>query len=199
MSLQYIVASPGRSGSVFTTMVIAKSLKLLPLFDSKQIATVNSPSILHTHEAHFQANKDITVVCVQRKNIFNEIVSAIIAEHYREWYAYTSNGDPFVVDRDMFEVKYIWHKWWHKAFDHYTTYTNKTYVTFEDFIGNSQKLCNLLNIPEVNYQSEPSLKKPHECILNFDQLPEMFDWFENNPEFQNPDITNYNWVDLKKL
>jgi hypothetical protein len=61
MSLQYIVASPGRSGSVFTTLVVTKSLKLTALFDDKQSLHINSPAILHTHNAHFQAGEYIPV------------------------------------------------------------------------------------------------------------------------------------------
>jgi len=197
--LKYIVASPGRSGSVFTTLVIAKSLKLNVLFDDKELINIDSPSILHTHNAHFQTDKNIPVICVQRKNLFNEIISAVIAEHYQEWNTYTSTGEPFVVDAELFETKYIWHKWWHDAFNYYTDYVNKTYILFEDFIGNSQYLCNALNIPNVSYQSCASIRKPSEYILNLDYLKEQFDIFENDSTFQNLDITKYNWIDLKKL
>jgi hypothetical protein len=198
MNLKYVVASPGRSGSVFTTLVIANSLKQTALFNDNEITNINSPSILHTHNAHLQVDKTIPVICVQRKNLFNEIISAVIAEHYQEWNTYTNTGEPFVVDADLFETKYIWHKWWHRAFNHYTDYTNKTYLIFEDFIGNSQRLCNILNIPEVNYQSQPSIRKPSECILNLNHLQERFTMLENNSEFQASDITKYDWVDLKK-
>jgi hypothetical protein len=180
-------------------MVIAKSLNLTPLFESKKVLTVDRPAVLHTQDARFQANKDIPVICVQRKNLFNEVISAVIAEHYQEWNTYTTVGDPFVADLNVLEQKYIWHKWWHKAFNHYTIYTNKTYITFEDFIGNSQQLCNILSIPEINYQSQPALRKPHECILNFDQLIETFNLYENNLQFQNSDIKTYDWFDLKKI
>jgi hypothetical protein len=196
--LKYVVASPGRTGSVFTTLVIAKSLKLNKLFDDRDLINLNSPSILHTHNAHCQVDKNIPVVCVQRKNLFNEVISAVIAEHYQEWNTYTNTGEPFEVDAELFETKYIWHKWWHKAFNHYTDYTNKTYIMFEDFIGNSRYLCNLLNIPIVDFQSCASIRKPSECILNFEHLKEQFDIFENNLEFQSSDITTYNWIDLKK-
>jgi hypothetical protein len=199
MNLKYIVASPGRSGSVFTTVVVAKSLKLTALFDDNESLNIDSPAILHTHNAHFQANKHTPVICVHRKSLFNEIVSAVIAEHYQEWNTYTNAGDPFLVDANLFKTKYIWHKWWHKAFDHYTDYTAKTHIVFEDFIGNSKHLCNILNIPVVNHQSQQSIRKPDECILNLAQLKDVFNMFENDLQIQHSNITDYNWVDLKKI
>lgn len=194
MSLQYIVASPGRAGSVFTTLVISNSLKLTPLFDVGLVSN-ETQSVLHTHDPCFQADKNIPVICTQRKNLFDQIISSYMANQYQEWYQYTDNGDSFVADINIFEKKYTWYKFWNRAFDTHTTYLNKTYITFEDFIGNSRKLCNILNIPEIDFQSQQSMRNPQEYILNYSQLKEKFDLIENDLHIQTTNNEIYNWAD----
>lgn len=199
MNIKYMVASPGRSGSIFITLAVSRSLGLMPVFDNQGFDTSSTRSmILHTHDAMLQLPNDPVVICPSRDNLFKEVCSAVIAEHYNEWYDYTDNHQPFVADLDQFDVKYIWHKRWLEAFEHYTKYTNKIYLKFEEFIGNSVKLCQLLGIPPVEYVSKPSPRRPEQCIINFQQIKDRFVELESDLALKQIPVEYYNWKDHKK-
>jgi hypothetical protein len=202
MGVKYLVASPGRSGSIFVTMTIAKSLRLQSVF-SLSTENINSAVsiVRHTHDATLQLpNHDIVVVQPYRCNLFKELVSAVISETYNEWSdnSYTGNREPFVCDLDLFRIKYIWHKKWHQAFEHYTVYSNRVYLCFEDFIGNSSAVCKALDIPTCNLKTQKSPYSENN-ILNIDQLQQEFDILEKDQTIQTAPIENFTWVDLKAL
>jgi hypothetical protein len=199
MAIEYLVASPGRSGSVFACLVIAKALDMRVIAGNWRNFSLDRPTVLHSHEAKLQIHKDVCVVQVHRKDVFAQVISAIIAEQYNEWASYDPVGkQPFVADIDTFYDKYTWHKKWHQAFEHYTQYTNVQHVWFEDFIGDAEKLCALLNIP-----TKPNLPKSqkspygHERILNIDQLQQEYQRLEQDQELQQRAIYEFNWEDLK--
>jgi hypothetical protein len=198
MQIKYIIASPGRSGSIFVANTISRSLGYTVIYASHTTVLENNmPPIYHTHDATFQIpDNNLIVVQPYRKDIFKEIISAVIAEKYNEWFVYSNKQEPFVVDLETFKNKYQWHKNWHRAFEHYTRYKYRKYLCFEDFIGNSIKICNYLGIPEVKYHSE---KSPYttQQILNFDELQEEFIKLELNPYLQNEPIETQNWTDQR--
>jgi len=199
MPIKYLVASPGRSGSVFVSWVMAKSLNLQPIYSDWRKLTVDQPAVLHSHEAKLQLDKDVTVIQVHRRDVFAQVISAIIAEEYNEWRVYqVTDKQPFVADIDKFYDKYVWHKKWHQAFEYYTQYTNVQHVWFEDFIGNAERLCDLLNIPKKD-DLPKSQKSPYNqnYILNIEQLKQEFRRLENDTHLQQCAIQEFNWDDLK--
>jgi len=198
MIIKYIIASPGRSGSIFTANVISKSLGYPIIFaNHKKTLENTAPVILHTHDATFQIpDNNLIVVQPYRRDIFKELISAVIAEKYKEWFTYSNNQQPFIVDLPTFRNKYQWHKHWHRAFEHYTKYKHRKYLCFEDFIGDSIKICKYLDIPPVTYCSDKSPYNKQQ-ILNFDELQQEFISLELNPYLQNEPIETQNWTDRK--
>lgn len=175
MSVKYIVCSPGRSGSIFVSMTIARSLNMrLIMSNQTALPATSEPIVYHSHDAQLQLpDQDITVVHVTRSDLFAEIVSAIICEQYNEWFDYSGKGQPFVADMEVFEQKYNWHKNWHRAHHKLTQYTNRRYLKFEEFIGRSEVVCQQLGIPVVNIRTQ---KSPYSQanILNLAQLQQRF-------------------------
>jgi hypothetical protein len=199
-NLKFVVASPGRCGSVFTTMVLCKSLNLLPLFtnNTERIVT-NKPFVMHLHDATWLIPDHVRIVCPRRRNLLKETLSAVISEQFQEWNNYTGQHSPFLADIEMFEIKYIWHKKWFKAFDHYQKNQDKTFIYFEDFIGNSENLCGLLNIPTVTIQSQKSPYDPYQYILNIKELEKKFLELEQDQKLQNTPIDCFDWSDKKNV
>lgn len=140
----------------------------------------NIPIVYHSHDAQLQLDPDTPVLHVIRKDLFNEIISAVISEQYNEWYSYTGNKSPFTADLCMFEQKYFWHKHWHNAHRALTNYTNRQDLIFEEFIGKSEVICNQLNIPIVTFNTN---KSPYSQanILNINELKEKFSELEAQP------------------
>lgn len=202
MGVRYLVASPGRSGSIFVTVTIAKSLQLTPVFSWPQENTNDhTPLVLHSHNAKLQLPDDnIVVVQPYRRNLFKELVSAVIGETYNEWSdeSYSGQGAPFVCDINLFRTKYAWHKKWRQAFEYYTSYTNRVYLCFEDFIGNSLAVCESLGIPKVYHTSKKSPYSEN-TILNIDQLRLEFEKLEQDQELQNESVEKISWVSQKKI
>jgi hypothetical protein len=192
MTIKYMVCSPGRSGSIFVATTIAKSLRIRPVMSNQEsLPFSKSPIVYHSHDAQLQLDLDIPVLHVMRKNLYAEIISAIICEQYNEWTVYTGNKPPFVADLEIFEQKYIWHKYWHQAHRALTQYHNRQVLVFEDFIGRSEIVCSQLNIPLVSMQTN---KSPYseQNILNIDELKEKFNKLESMPP-----MTTWNAEDWK--
>lgn len=199
MTIQYLVASPGRSGSIFACSVVARAMHLYPIYGNWRNLPLVRPSVLHSHEAKLQLNPDVKVIQVHRRNVFAQIISAMIAEEYNQWSNYdATNKKPFVANIDQFFDKYIWHKKWHQAFEHYTQYKNVQHVWFEDFIGNAEKLCTLLNIPQTSNLPH-SKKSPfgEHYISNIERLKKEFNHLENDTSLQQSAVEKFNWDDLK--
>lgn len=196
--MNYLIASPGRSGSIFVTQTIGQSLKRSTQY-SHRLSADNLPQsfIYHTHDATLQLpDHDLTVIQPQRKDLFAEIVSALIAEHYNQWTEYTPEQTPFVADLDMCYDKYVWHKYWHKAFETLTRYQHRIYLTFEQFIGRSAVVCKALGIPSVDLVTQ---KSPHSVknILNIEQVKSLFDKLENDRLLHARSVTDFDWQDHK--
>jgi hypothetical protein len=202
MNIKYLVASPGRSGSIFVTATIAKSLNYRAMFSpAQQNINLNTPMVRHTHDATLQLpDNEIIVVQPYRQNLFRELISAVIAETYNEWSdsSYTGNGTPFVCDLEMFTNKYVWHKKWHQAFEYYTVYSRRIHLCFEEFIGNSAAVCQALDIPVVDLATKKSPYSENN-ILNVDQLQQEFEKLEQDQELQNAPIENFIWKNLKEV
>jgi hypothetical protein len=175
MTVKYLVASAGRSGSIFVALTIAQSLRLrLVMSNQEPLPDTDEPIVYHSHDAQLQLpDQDLQVVHVTRDGVFGEIISAVICEQYNEWSRYSGKGQPFVADLDVFEQKYNWHKNWHRAHHTLTKYKNRHYLKFEDFIGRSDVVCKQLNIPLVITRTQ---KSPYSSknILNLEQLTQRF-------------------------
>jgi len=181
MAVKYIVGSPGRSGSIFVALTIAKSLGIRAVMSNQEPMPQSSNLIVyHSHDAQLQLNSDIPVLHVMRKNLYAEIISAMVCEQYNEWAFYTGNKPPFVADLEMFEQKYFWHKYWHQAHRELTHYTNRKILVFEDFIGHSEILCDQLEISRIKIQTNKNLYSENN-ILNANELKEKFDELESMP------------------
>ncbi len=181
MAIKYLVCSPGRSGSIFVTLTIAKSLKIRSVMSNiSQLPNNDEPIVYHTHDAQLQLDSNIPVLHIVRKNLFAEIISAIICEEYNEWFRYTGNKDPFVADLDRFEEKYFWHKHWHAAHRAMTNYKHRQELSFEEFIGSSETICDQLQIPRVQVETD---KSPYSVdnIINIQELRHKFNSLEQQP------------------
>lgn len=195
MTIKYLIVSPGRSGSIFVALTISQSLRI-PAVMSNQSALPNTSKsfVYHSHDAQLQLDPDIPVLHIMRKDLFAEIISAVISEQYNEWAIYTGNKPPFVADLEMFDQKYRWHKYWHQAHRALTKYNHRQILNFEEFIGRSELICDQLQIPQVRFQTS---KSPYsqKNILNIDELKNRFAQLEQEPE---PETWNSNeWKDLK--
>lgn len=199
MNIKYLIASPGRTGSIFVAHTIARSLGYEVVFDSNLLITPapenNTPVVYHSHDATLQFDKDIIVIQPYRKNIFNAIISAVISEEYREWNIYTGNKLPFVADLEIFKEQYIWHRYWNKMFTQSTKYNNRINLCFDDFIGDSQKICSSLNIPLTSYTSTMSPYKNN--VLNVIELEEYYKQLEK--EFTNNIPELFKEIHSKKI
>jgi hypothetical protein len=175
MTVKYLIASAGRSGSIFVALTIAQSLRMrLVMSNQEPLPDTNEPLVYHSHDAQLQLpDQDLQVIHVTRDDVFGEIISAVICEQYNEWSSYSGNGQPFIADLDIFEQKYNWHKNWHLAHHALTKYKNRHYLKFEDFIGRSDVICKQLDIPLVITRTQ---KSPYSSknILNIDQLLQRF-------------------------
>jgi hypothetical protein len=176
MTVKYLVCSAGRSGSIFVALTIAQSLKMrLVMSNQEPLPNTDQPVVYHSHDAQLQLpdQTDLQVIHVTRKDLFSEIISAVICEQYNEWFGYSGNGQPFVADLNIFEQKYNWHKNWHRAHHALTQYNNRHYLKFEEFIGRSEVICQQLNIPVVSTHTQ---KSPYSLknILNLEQLTQRF-------------------------
>lgn len=197
MAVKYLVCSPGRSGSIFVTLTIAHSLGIRPIMSNKSPLPVNDiPVVYHSHDAQLQLDPDVPVLHVTRNDVFAEIISAVISEQYNEWAQYSGNKPPFVADVAMFENKYYWHKYWHHAHRALTHYNNRRVLVFEEFIGNSQLLCDQLGIPRVHYKTEKSPYSQNN-ILNIAELREKFAQLEAVPPPDSWDREH--WKDSRAL
>lgn len=199
MNVKYLVASPGRTGSIFVANTIATSLNYTIVFDSNLLLTPapqdNRPLVYHSHDATLQLNDEIIVIQPYRRNIFNAITSAVISEKYREWHNYTGNQQPFNADLTVFKEQYIWHKYWGQMFDQSTNYIHKVKLCFDEFVGNSSTICNSLNIPLVHYVSTKSPYK--NSIINIDELVEYYNELEKEFTTNIPEI--FNTIHEKKI
>jgi hypothetical protein len=197
MSVKYLVCSPGRSGSIFVTLAIARSLGLRSVFSNQEpLPNTDKPIVYHSHDAQLQLpDQDIQVVHVSRHDLFNEIISAVICEQYNEWFRYSGQGQPFVADLLTFENKYRWHKNWHRAHHELTQYQNRHYLKFEDFIGRSEVVCQSLNIPVVQIRTQ---KSPYSAsnILNIQELSQRFAELESA---EPAEIQAEQWKDQRAL
>lgn len=195
MSVAYIVGSPGRSGSIFVALTIAKSLKIRAVMSNQEALVENSvPVVYHTHDAQRQLNFDTPMLHIVRRDLFAEIISATVCEEYNEWFHYSGNKPPFVADPEVFEQKYHWHKYWHQAHRALTHYTNRQELIFEEFIGRSEVVCDTLGIPRVSVTTN---KNPYSAanILNINELRDKFDQLELLPPPAAWDPEQ--WKDLK--
>jgi hypothetical protein len=199
MNIKYLVASPGRTGSIFVAHTIAQSLGYKVVFDNNLLITPapknNIPVIYHSHDVTLQFDEDIIVIQPYRKNIFNAIVSAVISEEYREWNNYTGNKQPFVADLEIFKEQYIWHRYWDKMFTRSTKYNNRINLCFDDFIGDSQKVCLSLNIPLTSYTSIISPYKNN--VLNITELEEYYKQLEQEFTADIPEL--FKEINSKKI
>jgi hypothetical protein len=196
MAVKYLVCSPGRSGSIFVTLTIARSLGLKAIMSTQTpLPKTDEPLVYHSHDAQLQLlDQDIQVIHVTRRDLFNEIISAVMCEQYNEWYNYSGLGQPFVADLNVFENKYHWHKYWHRAHHSLTRYQNRRYLTFENFIGRSEVICRELNIPSVTdvyTQKNPYLSSN---ILNIYDLSQRFLQLESTAQ---PARNAEHWTDQR--
>jgi hypothetical protein len=195
MSVSYIVGSPGRSGSIFVALTIARSLNIRAVMSNQEpLAEDDTPVVYHSHDAQRQLDPNTTMLHIIRRYVFAEIVSATVCEQYNEWFYYTGNKPPFAADIEQFEQKYHWHKYWHQAHRALTYYCNRQELVFEDFIGRSEVVCDALGIPRVHVSTK---KNPYSAdnILNIDQLKHRFNELESQPAPTTWDPEQ--WKDLK--
>lgn len=193
MTVKYLVASPGRSGSLYVARAISRSTGLRIISDAETHKDVTTPVIYHTHHATLQlADDDLTVVCCTRKDLYATTISAIIGEVSNEWGKYTGNQKPFTVSRDMVEQKYVWNRWWQQQFDTLNTYKNKVYLGFEEFTKNPNVIFDTLNIPAVDV---PVIKSPYteQHIVNIDEVKQWIGEIEKDPTLEDFALNTFQW------
>lgn len=194
MTVKYLVASPGRSGSLYVARAISRSTGLRIISDAENYKTITSPVVYHTHHATLQLedSEDLTVVCCTRSNLYATTISAIIGEISNEWGNYTGNQKPFNISRDTVEQKYVWNRWWQHQFDALNTYKNKIYLEFEEFTKNPNLIFDTLGIPVADV---PVIKSPYteQHIINIEEVKQWISEFENDPMLEDFALNTFQW------
>ena len=202
MKVQYLVAGPGRTGSVLVATLLSKATGFRMVTDITPSKTeIDATVIYHSHIATMQLPEDVVVVCPVRANLFDTVLSAVIAEHTAEWSQYSGNIDPINIDFESVERKYIWCKRWQEAFSYYTHYKNKIYLDFDQFTQDPSVIYTATGLPVPSNITLPTTKSPYGThnILNFDEMKYFFNKLENDVPINSCDITEFDWGNNKAI
>ena len=196
MKVKYLVAGPGRTGSVLIATLLSKATGFRIVTDiTPHKDEIASPVIYHSHIATIQLSEDVITVCPIRTNLFDSILSSVIAEHTAEWFHYSGVTELIKVDFDLVEKKYIWCKRWQEAFSYYTHYKNKIYLDFNQFTEDPAvvfKAVGLLPPENITLTTKKSPYGKHN-ILNFEELEYFFKKLECDTIINSCPITEFDW------
>ena len=202
MKVQYLVAGPGRTGSVLVAILLSKATGFRMVTDiTPRKAEIDATVIYHSHIATIQLPEDVVVVCPVRTNLFDTVLSAVIAEHNDEWSSYSGYMEPIKVDFESIERKYIWSKRWQEAFSYYTRYKNKIYLDFDQFTQDPSVVYTATGLTAPDNISLPTTKSPYgkHNILNFDEMKYFFNKLEADTAINSCAITEFDWGNNKAI
>ena len=172
MSVEYLVTSAGRSGSIFLSKLIG--------------CCVDWHQVTHTHDLVLPTiNKNSVLVICDRRDLLASILSMCIAKRTNEYVEYSGKTiEPFDIDcagpNSEFAYQFSWHRWYQHSCTTSKTaklYKNIEVFYFEDFINNHQMVFDRLNIVPVRKIQETQ-KSPHNIktlIKNYNQCKDTFD------------------------
>jgi len=172
-----VISSPSRVGSTLLQQIIASAGFTPP-----------RASLISTHNPFYLPTGSCSaLILVSRKNLFNAVMSTIVAQRTKEFTYYTNKSTvPFEVDcspAKEFSNQWNWHKYYWKCctnLDHYRL-VEKFY--FEDFVDNFDHVYSRLGIQPVIKNPSVTAKSPYkyqDWILNYDECFEKFQWLETN-------------------
>lgn len=182
----YLVAGPGRTGSVF----LYNYLKIL----CRQIAGPQTIMIEQTHDATLQLAYETVVIHCRRKDLFEHTLSSVIAQYTNEWTVYTHETVSLDIDLKDFESKYLWNLRWFEAFEHFTRYHIRIDLYFEDFIKNPKLINQTLGLP-VREIIPPTQQRPRgtHVVNNLHELKDFFQKLEKNQYLHSFPIEERDW------
>lgn len=180
----YLIASPGRTGSMFLKNYLENALGALDL--SNQISA--------THDATLQLPSDTMVICSRRRDLWQQTLSAVIAQYFGEWTEYSNRSDRISIRFEDFENKYVWNLRWFEAFDYYTSYPTKIDIFYEDFIRDPGLLNRCLGLPEIPIQTS-TFASPYRSdrVENLQELKDFFCSLEQNTYLQSFPVHERCW------
>ena len=185
MVKNYLIASPGRTGSVFLLNYLKKIFSILKI----------NNRIEATHDATLQMSEDTIVICSRRKDLWRQTLSAVIAQYTNEWTTYSNSLDTFEIILEDFENKYVWNLRWFDAFNHYTRYSKKIDLYFEDFIQQPSHINLKLELPNIDidfaYESSPYRETK---IKNLYIIKDFFLQLEKNVHLHTFPVEERNWT-----
>jgi len=185
MTKKYLIASPGRTGSVSLSAYIKKLFEILEI-DSQ---------IYGTHDATLQMSEDTVVICSRRRDRWQHTVSSVIAQSTNQWTSYQDQNNRFKVKLEDFENKYVWNLRWFDAFEYYTRYTHKIDLFFEEWIHDMSLINQSLGLSRqvvVDCKFNVSPYKP-DLIENLDHLKTFFLELENNKHLHSFPVEQRTW------
>jgi hypothetical protein len=184
MMKTYLIASPGRTGSVFLLNYLKKTFSILQINDQ----------IEFTHDATLQLPENTIVICARRRDLWRQTLSAVIAQYTNEWTRYSDSSDIFEIAPEDFENKYVWNLRWFDAFNHYTNYSKKIDLYFEDFIQQPSHINLTLSFPHINIDLTSESSPYRETkIKNLDTIKNLFVQLEKNVHLHNFPVEERNW------
>ena len=146
----------------------------------------NSDQVIQTHNPLLELlTKDTIPIISRRRNIFDAIISMIVASridkfHWTESEAKKINVDPFRINVVDFENSFVFQTAFYRAIDA-RKFTNSIEIFYEDMLNDSTHLfskfgcsCNTENL---------LIKSPYESnslITNIDQLQDLYNQLNTN-------------------
>lgn len=185
MIKNYLIASPGRTGSVFLLNYLKKTFSILKTNDR----------IEATHDATLQLSEDTIVICARRRDLWRQTLSAVIAQYTNEWTTYSNSLDTLKITLEDFENKYVWNLRWFDAFNHYTKYSKKIDLYFEDFIQQPSHINLKLMLPNIDIDVASEFSPYRETkIKNLNIIRDFFVELEKNVHLRTFPIEERNWT-----
>jgi CTP:phosphocholine cytidylyltransferase-like protein len=138
--------------------------------------------VVHSHSPVYVPPSDnFIAILSKRRNLFNSILSTIIAKHTNEFTIYTNKEIiSFTVDINEFKNCYFFQKAFYHAVD-LSKFNKVVEVYYEDLISDSDCLLTDFSIKLDNSLSSKSPYNYYDIVTNIDELKDVFDLLEKTP------------------
>lgn len=191
----YLVSSPGRSGCHLLVALIQSCGK----------------KARHTHDPFFDSDKpggdpaikESAIIFLQRRNLFDAIMSMLVGNRTKQWSVYPNKIIPTfqincVGEQSEFVHQYNWHKNYIKSVCNLKNYQQIKFLDFEDIINDFDFVFKQLELAPLRkailpekapYSYRDIIENHAECKIAFDKL-ELNYTFTPILEKYNPNLPN---------
>jgi hypothetical protein len=190
----YVIFTTGRTGSQLIRFNLSTHFQLPSLEYQHNNIEITQSTVIHNHNPLWVPpdNSFCTAIISRRRNLFESIISALVAEKTKEFFQYTNRTiSPFYVEPLDFTHRYFFEKTYYEIIN-YNRFDKVVEVYYEDMMSDKKHLFSLVGV-DKEILLDLTTKSPYnnrQLISNIDELDVLFKELQDTRPITDLDIEN---------